>query len=852
MNRYLRTFEPCPSWMLEFMKRVRSLTSMTFPTKASICIERGVAHYLTLEYPDPRILQDVQRALKVKAKREAKMKATQTDSEHHHSPFAYVPSSSKQSKSPNGPPYPRLASPTPSPFSSSFRKASASTGSDVDFSPSTRRPPMQAPQHPVPSSLDNGLTLDWGSSALDEDKNDRRWSLSTRRKGKMPPLELMQDQQEKNYRERLSKLRASASSQTLRKAAMTSDQLQRRYSVFQDTQNNLVPLNLAAASRWYGSQDEMMRQEFEKAEPLTWLKHLPRRTQTLSRWHLSAWIIEEFVAAQSGYRQPQLPPQPHHMQPIPEDQSIQDLSRPLSREHSLERVYLLADKLRPPRDSFEVESRRSADSVLSSIVSGSSNPVTSPIPSVQQHSRPRAKTPSRPEYVGSGGEESTKSPVAANTSPEQHSRRTPLSPDSMNMRKKALTNLSDNIPKLVLPASDAEEGGQEPDKRLAPSPSLKSRSNIDLPVRSQRFMSSPLPRYPPMTEPQFEDPQEEIENEELLRGEYEQKAALLRDTQQHNQRIRQLLNRISTSVKEYDTVQRNAMSVLGKKQQILPKELVESFGHDPAAVTGVTRRLRGWRAVEDIHQRLVKQRQIFSAFITLESHRTTDHGSILDEKVSSLVQNLSVLEGRKEDLAKRTKEVQSLLQSVQKSYKDVKIDYDRAVPLTSALYPELSKAVALEESYKDQYQQIWEFGMDALTLLLDTVTPFWRNYGKTIGEDIRDFLIIPLYRNEFTGEAKRYPINALPRRSFHHWLGLGVVFLSSILWTFFQARVALSSTMHSKLRWIPFEGMRYTALPFFWVGILIQWSAVLVECGIVFMEMGVIAWWLGWSINLLT
>lgn len=142
--------------------------------------------------------------------------------------------------------------------------------------------------------------------------------------------------------------------------------------------------------------------------------------------------------------------------------------------------------------------------------------------------------------------------------------------------------------------------------------------------------------------------------------------------------------------------------------------------------------------------------------------------------------------------------------------------------------------------------------MDALTLLLDTVTPFWRNYGKTIGEDIRDFLIIPLYRNEFTGEAKRYSINTLPKRSLRHWLGLVSFLLASILLTTLQARVAISSTIHSRLKWIPVEGMRYTALPFFWIGILIQWCAVLVECGIVFMGMGIIAWWMGWSVNLLT
>lgn len=136
-------------------------------------------------------------------------------------------------------------------------------------------------------------------------------------------------------------------------------------------------------------------------------------------------------------------------------------------------------------------------------------------------------------------------------------------------------------------------------------------------------------------------------------------------------------------------MQRNAMGVLGKRHQALPKELVESFGHDPAAVTGVTRRLKGWRAVEDIFQRLVKQRHVFAAFMTIESHRITDHGSILDDKVSSLVRSLSILEERKEKLAERSREVESVLQDVQKVYKEVKMDYDKTMPLTSTLYPEV-------------------------------------------------------------------------------------------------------------------------------------------------------------------
>ena len=165
---------------------------------------------------------------------------------------------------------------------------------------------------------------------------------------------------------------------------------------------------------------------------------------------------------------------------------------------------------------------------------------------------------------------------------------------------------------------------------------------------------------------------------------------------------------------------------------------------------------------------------------------------------------------------------------------------------------QLSHIVALEESYKDQYQQFWDFGMDALTLLLDTVTPFWRTYGKTIGEDVRDFLIIPLYRNEFTGEARRYRIKEFPKRSVRHWLGLAIFLMLSIAVNILQVRGAISSSLHFRLRWMPYDSVRWTALPFFWIGILIQWFAVVIEFTIVLMQLGVIVWWTGWSVNIST
>ena len=140
--------------------------------------------------------------------------------------------------------------------------------------------------------------------------------------------------------------------------------------------------------------------------------------------------------------------------------------------------------------------------------------------------------------------------------------------------------------------------------------------------------------------------------------------------------------------------------------------------------------------------------------------------------------------------------------------------------------------------------------MDTLTFLLDTVTPFWRNYGKTIGDDVQDFLIIPLYRNEFTGEAKRYPILRPPRRSIRHWLGLMLFFFISVGFTILQGRAAISFVSYYRLPWNALDGLRWAITPFFWIAFIMQIVAMLVEVCIVMTQLGVVVWWLSWLLNL--
>ena len=94
-------------------------------------------------------------------------------------------------------------SPLPSLPSPSSRKLNSSTSSDIDFSPSTGifDPYIQA--HPIPSSLDNGTTLDWSGTISDD--GDKRWGISIGKrkdKDKLPPLRVMVDQQEEIHKGR--------------------------------------------------------------------------------------------------------------------------------------------------------------------------------------------------------------------------------------------------------------------------------------------------------------------------------------------------------------------------------------------------------------------------------------------------------------------------------------------------------------------------------------------------------------------------------------------------------------------------------------------------------------------------
>jgi hypothetical protein len=340
-----------------------------------------------------------------------------------------------------------------------------------------------------------------------------------------------------------------------------------------------------------------------------------------------------------------------------------------------------------------------------------------------------------------------------------------------------------------------------------------------------------------------------------------------------NLRVRQLLNHIAAGVREYDQAQSSLSTSLNIPYNGIPRELVDAFNHDPAAVTGATRSYKGWRAVDDIHHRLARQRETFREFLSRapKLDRSTVPESVLADPILALMESLKTLDSERQEIAWRATEVSDVLKRVQTVHTEVKAVYNGTLSHTSVVYPEvcldllstiifhlthlffrfqISTIVELEESYKDNYQYFWEIAMDIITFLLDTVAPFWRTYGKRVGTDVQDFLIIPLYRNEFTGEPKRYNIDALPRRSLRHWIGLFVFFLGTVALTVFQTQAALSSVMNFWLSGIPYVYVRRFLLFPFWVSIIIQWWAVMAELSIVLTQMAVVVWWVGWCVNI--
>ncbi|PCH34002.1 hypothetical protein WOLCODRAFT_94617 [Wolfiporia cocos MD-104 SS10] len=841
-------------------------------------------------------MEDVRRAVRLKARREARLQTSHSLRRKDLPKADAVPFSVHSSPS-------RAAVPLPPP---TLQSDTSNHDSEVDFSPSIGTMPL----HPVPSSANGGATLDWTGSTSEDEKSEKRWSLTLakrKHRDKVPSSRVFVEQQDSLYADKLARIKSKVNDQTLRKAAITREQLERRYHLLLPPPNSPFPsIDPLRVARWYDQQEPGLKTSLEKAEPLTWLKHLSekraRKTHRPS-WYLTALIVEEYVKAHTSHHTmatipendiaPKLTPIstsfPDTMSPTSGSQwspSPQFLEPSLSRRRSYDYQLSFEPHIDSGRDSVDAESRLSSEgfsrywrntlptgseSAPSSIYHGKVNGSSS-AKSSHHHLRNLAKRIRRRAYDSEEALSSSRNSISEQSPSEDDLgksgsgskvRSGAASPRSRrgsddewdNLRVETVNGAGDEpqtaTTEVFKRDSAADhEGTPRPEatpehqpapvspRRLIP----RRRTHVSLPSSERVFAEERANRQREMAE--------EKEHEE-----YDRKARLLGDTVSQNMRTRHLLQRVAASIKDYDAVQTSLSTTLGIPYPNIPSDVLDALSHDPSAITGSTRHTESWRAVEEIYSRIHRQRRTLQAYASQladEEGTPQSQGNIFGDPIASLKESLERLEEHRDYFSSQAERVSELLMEVKERHREVKTDYNETMAHTSLVYPELSQIVALEESYRNHYQQLWDIGLDALTLLLDTVTPFWRSYGKLIGEDVQAFLIIPWYRNEFTGESKRYPVTQLPRRSLRHWLGLLCLGVLSICVTGLQGRAAFELTLHWDLPWITHTGLWWTIFPIYIISLIIQWCAFSVELCIVAAELGVVVWWLGWAVNIFT
>jgi hypothetical protein len=148
--------------------------------------------------------------------------------------------------------------------------------------------------------------------------------------------------------EKISRIKAHAQARTLKKATITADQLQRRYSFLSNAlkADPTAGNPILTVAKWHAGLDPLVQATLERAEPLTWLKHLhAKRPGRVPRfpWHVTALLFEERVRAQARLAA-------MAMETIPEDILGGLDSPPLSKSSPEQTPFHRPASLQSPRD----------------------------------------------------------------------------------------------------------------------------------------------------------------------------------------------------------------------------------------------------------------------------------------------------------------------------------------------------------------------------------------------------------------------------------------------------------------------------------------------------------------------
>ncbi|THH09613.1 hypothetical protein EW145_g1894 [Phellinidium pouzarii] len=796
---------------------------------------------------DPDILADLRKALQYKPRVEQHLKESKANPDLPTS-FPAQNTSSISSSNPFISRSPTMGQSEPStPMKTDF----------VDFSPSVGKAVM----HPVPTSTDDGATLDWSGVVLDEEKRERKWTIPLSRKpskDKHPILsrKRLMERQASLYHDKLELIKDGANPHTLRKAEITKNQLQRRYAVLNASfAPNATRLNLVDVARWFSKQDDTVRSLISDAEPMSWVRHLllkrgGKQSQRLP-WNLSAMIVDEYVRSNSdaGFIHPMS--QNSSMVEIASDagssmsatQTMQhSISRPTS-SHSADYVTTRrkSDDLisfepivHSRRDSVGTDSRASIETHLrrwGHSLTGRTNVDASPQSSLKDRSqnaslelpstkvspvnarsplqnfgmRKRARrTPQNSDDGHSSAVDSTlevrnehqrDNSTTGKQERERRKGRFHLSLDLKNaqgsmdvMKTPAALSITDlrtdaqpfkGLSLLVEGeagrSSEAVASLSPPRPKLsystAPNSTRKSEqkkaSRLSLPPT---FRTSSVKRVKPEKRMDVQD--------HALRADYTRKKEILDALVSRNTQMRLLLQTTSRSIVDYDDTQYVMSERLGLSYSRLPPEVLEAFSHDPASTGGNTRRQKGWRSIEEVYLRRERQEDVLKAFVASIPESVMPlflpNDSIYENAACNLTELVERLHNQRSTILSQVRQTNELLIKAKRMRDDLKPEFDETNRLTSANYPELVRLETLLDEFDIQKNRLWRLGEASLSFVLTSVAPLMKTFGRPIWDELHDFLVIPIYRNGFSGEDKWYPVS-FPKRSFPHLLRLSLL-----------------------------------------------------------------------------
>ncbi|KAI5121170.1 hypothetical protein M0805_007167 [Coniferiporia weirii] len=868
---------------------------------------------------DPNILADLRKALQYKARVEQHLKEVKSGSE--------IPLLPTREAAPlNSSPSPFLPK---SPTLGRSEPTTPLTADFVDFSPSAGKAKM----HPVPTSADEGATLDWSGSSLEEEKRERKWSMSISRrssKDKYPILSRkgLVEKQASLYYDKLTSIRDKANPHTLRKAEITREQLRRRYAVLNASlAPDAIRLNLVDVARWLSTQENDIKLLLRNAEPMSWLRHLQKRTdnqlQQSSRI-LSAMIIDEYVRSDSraGFTHPLS--QNSSMVDIASETSSsvsvahkarRSVSRPTSF-HSVDYASMRrkSDDLisfepivHSRRDSVGTDSRISVDTQLRRwrhSLTGKVNADTSPQSSLK--SRPRNESLELPNAKGSPV--NTRSPLQ-NFGAKKRGRSTPQNSDDGHSsavdsimegykghegdnankrqgheRKKSRFHLPHqkaahaSVDEMKLSSAPLSITDLRTDARPAKGFGLAAEDDAETSIEaiesflpSKRQLSSPIvlnsvrgssdrkkkvarlslpaafqtPHAKRVKSDKRTEPQDHA-----LRIEYIRKKETLDALIARNTRMKLLLQTASRSVAEYDDTQCTMSEKLGLVYRRLPRDALQAFSHDPA---GKMSELKGWRGVEEVFLRRKRQKDIFEMFTASISDTVTPlrlpKDGLYKDVSDSLTELVERLHSQRSTVLSQVRQSNELLIRVKRMRDELKPEFDAASKYTSANYSELVELETQLDEFVNRKNRLWKLGEASLSFILTSVAPLMKTFGRPVWNELHDFLVIPFYRNGFSGEDHWYPVS-FPKRDPTDWLRLlllaggapfcllqGTRFFVDLLTKDYLSRIP--SFVPSIVVYLSYSGVicAFTSL------IMVLLIAVLCECFIVL-------WWTAWILHI--